>query len=211
MAALEAVGGWDPFNVTEDADLGMRLARAGHGFAVIRRPTYEDAPTAIPEWLGQRSRWFKGWLQTWLVMMRQPVANARRFGPVGFAVSQIVTAGMLLSALLSPLMLYFVSTSLWRLINETEPYTIAGYMLLGFDLIVLFGTFVAFLWLGLRSMTFREKLRLRLRWLWLPIYWCLMSYAAWRAFIELFVRPFHWQKTPHRPAASACKAHSEPA
>jgi cellulose synthase/poly-beta-1,6-N-acetylglucosamine synthase-like glycosyltransferase len=77
---LLAVGGWDPFNVTEDADLGLRLYRLGYRADVIVRQTLEDAPTAIRVWMAQRSRWFKGWLQTWLVLMRHPRRLARQMG-----------------------------------------------------------------------------------------------------------------------------------
>ena len=59
---LQDVGGWDPYNVTEDADLGMRLYRFGYRCGTINRPTYEEAPTTASAWLGQRTRWFKGWL-----------------------------------------------------------------------------------------------------------------------------------------------------
>src|SRR5690606_27544608 len=69
-SALEAAGGWDPYNVTEDADLGARLCRFGYRTDVIWNATQEDAPTDIRTWLPQRTRWFKGWVQTWLVHMR---------------------------------------------------------------------------------------------------------------------------------------------
>jgi cellulose synthase/poly-beta-1,6-N-acetylglucosamine synthase-like glycosyltransferase len=59
---LDAVGAWDPFNVTEDADLGLRLARHGFRTGMITRPTYEDAPEKLKNWLPQRTRWFKGWM-----------------------------------------------------------------------------------------------------------------------------------------------------
>ena len=70
---LRAIGGWDPYNVTEDADLGIRLARLGYRTTVIPSTTYEEAPARLRPWLRQRTRWFKGWLQTWLVHMRSPV------------------------------------------------------------------------------------------------------------------------------------------
>nr|WP_246737908.1 glycosyltransferase family 2 protein [Rhizobium grahamii] len=76
----EAAGGWDPHNVTEDADLGMRLCRLGYRCGVIDCPTYEDAPTTAKVWLNQRTRWFKGWLQTWLVMMRSPLVLLKEMG-----------------------------------------------------------------------------------------------------------------------------------
>jgi glycosyltransferase XagB len=70
--ALRKVGGWDPYNVTEDADLGMRLARFGYRSSTIVSTTYEEAPADCRRWLGQRTRWLKGWMQTWLVHMREP-------------------------------------------------------------------------------------------------------------------------------------------
>jgi cellulose synthase/poly-beta-1,6-N-acetylglucosamine synthase-like glycosyltransferase len=60
---LREVGGWDPHNVTEDADLGMRLARFGYRSGVVASSTYEEAPADIGRWLGQRTRWFKGWMR----------------------------------------------------------------------------------------------------------------------------------------------------
>jgi cellulose synthase/poly-beta-1,6-N-acetylglucosamine synthase-like glycosyltransferase len=62
-AVLRQVGGWDPYNVTEDADLGMRLARFGYHTAVINSTTLEEAPNRLRHWLPQRTRWFKGWLR----------------------------------------------------------------------------------------------------------------------------------------------------
>ncbi len=70
--ALEHVGGWDPWNVTEDADLGIRLSRFGYETATVTLPTLEEAPVTLAPWMRQRTRWFKGWLQTWLVHMRHP-------------------------------------------------------------------------------------------------------------------------------------------
>ena len=69
-AALDAVGGWDPFNVTEDADLGVRLARFGYRSSTLDTATLEEAPEALLPWLRQRTRWFKGWMQTLLVHTR---------------------------------------------------------------------------------------------------------------------------------------------
>src|SRR5690606_21252526 len=79
-AALEAVGGWDPYNVTEDADLGVRLARFGYRAATLTLPTREDAPDQLGAWMRQRTRWYKGWLQTWLVHTRQPLRLTRELG-----------------------------------------------------------------------------------------------------------------------------------
>ena len=84
-ATLREVGGWDPYNVTEDADLGMRLARFGYRSEMIDSTTYEEAPAHFGSWLRQRTRWFKGWMQTWLVHMRQPRRLLRDLGPAGIS------------------------------------------------------------------------------------------------------------------------------
>lgn len=106
-AVLRRAGAWDPYNVTEDADLGLRLHRLGYRCGVIRRQTLEDAPTSLPVWLNQRTRWYKGWLQSWLVMTRAPFTTARDMGWFAYMVFQLLIGGMLLSSLAHPLL--FVS------------------------------------------------------------------------------------------------------
>ena len=78
------MGGWDPFNVTEDTDLGMRLARFGYRIGVIASTTDEEAPAAFGPWLHQRTRWFKGWIQTFFVHMRAPRRLLAELGVKGF-------------------------------------------------------------------------------------------------------------------------------
>jgi cellulose synthase/poly-beta-1,6-N-acetylglucosamine synthase-like glycosyltransferase len=95
---LRDIGGWDPFNVTEDADLGYRLARAGYRAGVIGPPTMEEAPITFGAWFNQRTRWIKGHMQTWLVLMRDPVRTAREMGLGAFASMQIVFATGLVAA-----------------------------------------------------------------------------------------------------------------
>ncbi len=89
---LRRAGGWDPFNVTEDANLGYRLARDGYRIDVIGPPTLEEAPVTLGAWLNQRTRWIKGHMQTWLVLMRDPIGCARQMGLRAFASVQLVFA-----------------------------------------------------------------------------------------------------------------------
>ena len=98
-AVVREIGAWDAYNVTEDADLGMRLFRFGYRTEVIDSTTYEEAPGQLLPWLRQRTRWFKGWMQTWLVHMRHPFQLARQLGISGFAVFQLVVGGTILAAL----------------------------------------------------------------------------------------------------------------
>lgn len=114
---LEEVGGWDPYNVTEDADLGVRLARFGYRTGTITRPTFEPAPDSWSIWVPQRARWFKGWCQTWLVHMRAPGRLWSEIGTASFWTLQILFAGLILSALAHPLMLGTLGWSAYNLSN----------------------------------------------------------------------------------------------
>lgn len=118
------MGGWDPCNVTEDADLGLRLARYGYRCETITRPTLEDAPEAMLNWGRQRTRWLKGWMQTWLVHMRAPRQLLGEIGAGRFAVAQVLLAGMVVSALAN---VVFVATLVWIVILHASSGTIGGY------------------------------------------------------------------------------------
>src|SRR5256714_5784540 len=112
-AVLREIGAWDPYNVTEDADLGIRLHKAGYRTAVLDTTTYEEANSRYGNWIRQRSRWIKGYMQTWLVHTRHPVALWRAMGTWGFAGFQAVVGGTWITFLLNPF--YAVLLALWYL------------------------------------------------------------------------------------------------
>jgi cellulose synthase/poly-beta-1,6-N-acetylglucosamine synthase-like glycosyltransferase len=87
-AVLREIGGWDAFNVTEDADIGIRLSQLGYRVSMLDSVTFEEGPITVDAWLGQRSRWLKGHMQTWLVHMRRPLTLMRRTGLAGFSPSR---------------------------------------------------------------------------------------------------------------------------
>lgn len=206
-SALEAVGGWDPHNVAEDADLGFRLYRAGYRTRAAYHATIETAPDTMGVWLKQRGRWLKGWLQTWLVTMRHPVRALREFGLRGFLTFQVLIAGMLASALLYPAMLAIVVLFPVRLMLGIDPVPDGPHLMLWWlDLANIAASFFAFLFLGWRNLTPIERKDIPARRLaMLPAYWLIMSAAAWRALRQLVRKPHHWDKTPHpaRPGAPA--------
>ncbi|MBB3976203.1 cellulose synthase/poly-beta-1,6-N-acetylglucosamine synthase-like glycosyltransferase [Rhizobium azooxidifex] len=200
---LKTCGGWDPYNVTEDADLGMRLYRMGYRCATLRLPTLEDAPEDVRAWLGQRTRWFKGWLQTWLVLMRRPSLLLGEMGLLPFAAFQVLIGGLLLSALAHPLLLAYVVQVMVRMAAD-GPF-VAGPLALSLfavDVVNIFGSYAVFIALGWAPMRARERRAIGWRWVLVPGYWMLMSLAAWRAVAELRRDPFFWNKTAHRPTAS---------
>lgn len=187
---LREIGGWDAHNVTEDADLGLRLARLGFRTGMVQSLTYEEANTQLGNWLGQRARWLKGFMQTWLVHMRNPMRTAWELGPTGFWTLQALTAGIFLSALFHPL---FIALSGWFLV--VNPFHVSVTTLLNVEVFVL--------GYGVAMLAGAKALRQRgLKGWWftiatMPIYWVLVSVAAWMALWELVFAPFKWNKTEH--------------
>jgi cellulose synthase/poly-beta-1,6-N-acetylglucosamine synthase-like glycosyltransferase len=197
---LREAGGWDPFNVTEDADLGFRLHRLGYRSDVITRQTLEDAPTTIRVWMGQRSRWFKGWLQTWLVLMRDPRRLIDEIGFSAFCIFQLMIGGMLVSSLLHPLIITFMAVGTYSMLEApTEGVPAGALSLFIIDTVNILGSYVIFLGLGIGPMIGHERRLIGWRWIGVPLYWMMTSAAAWRALIELRSKPFFWNQTPHRP------------
>ncbi len=184
-AALEKAGGWDPYNVTEDADLGFRLAELGYAATVIAPGTGEEAVTTLGPWMRQRSRWIKGFLQTLLVRLSNLPALARNAGPRGLASLLLTIALPLASSFLhGPLALWTV----WQI--ATGALTGAAGALLAAG----YGVAAATAWVGLARSGQREfALSIAL----MPLYWPLHSIAALRALRDLALRPYHWEKTRH--------------
>lgn len=199
---MREVGGWDPFNVTEDADLGLRLFRLGYRADVLQRPTQEDAPTTRAVWLGQRTRWFKGWVQTWLVLMRQPGRLAAQMGLRNVLIFQLLIGGMLLSSLLHPLIFVFLVEGVFAMLAApADAIPARVLMLFVVDAVNIFGSYLIFVTLGIKAMTDDEQRQIGMRWTGVPLYWLLTSIASWKAVMELRAKPFFWQKTPHQPSS----------
>jgi cellulose synthase/poly-beta-1,6-N-acetylglucosamine synthase-like glycosyltransferase len=192
-AALRRVGGWDPYNVTEDADLGIRLCRLGYRADVVASATYEEAPARLVPWLKQRTRWYKGWMQTWLVHMRWPHLLVRDIGVAGTLVFQLLFAGNVLSALVHPI---FMAGLCYAFATAPTVDALPGG---------LAPLFIAALLSGYASTILPNAVGLQRRGLlahaWVlvlaPIYWLLLSLAAWRALFQLLYAPQRWEKTEH--------------
>ncbi len=194
---LREVGAWDPFNVTEDADLGLRLARAGYETATLAARTYEEANGQPVNWLNQRTRWLKGFLATWLVHMRRPVRLLEDLGPSGFWAAQALTIGIFGSALLHPICM---AVTLALFILQPGLPAGASYFIItltGLNLLVLVSGYGVAIIAGRRAL---YQLGIT-GWIFplatMPIYWLLMSVAAWAALWQFIVAPFHWNKTEH--------------
>lgn len=197
-ALLRRVGAWDPFNVTEDCDLGLRLAHFNLKTSILDSTTYEEANSQVKNWIRQRSRWIKGYLQTYLVYMRHPLCFLRRRGLRGFLSLQLVIGGKTLVLFINPVMWLLLA-----LYFPLRPFLGAAYqelfprftLYLG-AICLIAGNFFYYYTLLIGCMKRRHYGLIK--WgLFAPIYWAMMSIAAYRALVQLVLKPHYWEKTKH--------------
>ncbi|MEM7508143.1 MAG: glycosyltransferase [Pseudomonadota bacterium] len=194
-SALRALGAWDAHNVTEDADLGMRLSRAGMNCAVSTSVTLEEANCRPISWIRQRSRWLKGYILTWLSHMRAPIQLWHELGARGFFAFNILFLGAAATYLAMPL--FWLAVFCWLTTGQTIwSSSIPGWAIWPAAISLGVGQLVM---LGCAALAMvRRGTPLSLIWVpTLPIYWTLGAVAAWKAVIELFLAPFYWDKTAH--------------
>lgn len=194
--ALRRVNGWDAWNVTEDIDLGFRLARFGYRVEALPSTTFEEAPLTLAAWLPQRRRWLKGWIVTLGVHTREPGRVLRELGPRSAVSVFSALFGTVLSGLFGPAFVGLVAVRAWTgaLLHPTNPWD-AGWSALSCFLL-LTGAAAA-VWPVALGIARRRRLDL-LPWLaTLPLYLLLFSLASWLALAEALRRPHSWNKTEH--------------
>ena len=203
--ALYAVGGWDPYNVTEDADLGLRFHRMGYHVGVIDSVTLEEANSDFINWVKQRSRWYKGYLQTWLVNLRHPRRAIETLGFRGFSVLNLFVGGTPMLALLNPI--FWLMTLGWftlhpQFIRDLFPAGLFYPAMVSW----MFGNFLYIYAFILTSLRRNDAGLVKAAYL-IPGYYMMMSLAAYKALVQLIFNPSYWEKTQHGLLASA--AHGE--
>jgi cellulose synthase/poly-beta-1,6-N-acetylglucosamine synthase-like glycosyltransferase len=202
-ARLRELGGWDSYNVTEDAELGVRIYLRGWKTAILDSTTYEEATSGVRNWVRQRSRWVKGYMQTYFATMRRPVALARQIGLKSFVMLQLIFGANSFCLLLNPF--FWALTITWY---ATRLHVIQETFLGPVLFIAVIGLFVgnAACVLATVSGAFGRRHYEDVKWAFLvPFYWILMSIAAWKAFAQLFTKPNFWEKTDH----GACRYESD--
>jgi cellulose synthase/poly-beta-1,6-N-acetylglucosamine synthase-like glycosyltransferase len=195
VRSLVGVGAWDEWNVTEDADLGVRLARFGYRVKTLDSDTWEEAPYEFGNWFRQRVRWQKGWMQTFIVHSRRPIFFWRDLGPRRTVAAMTLIVGAIFGCLFWPA--FAVGTILrivtvgrdamspWREMSDVFTYILA---LSGVWTILLPAVIAArFRRLNVPTSMF----------LLLPVYYLLVSAATWAAILDLALRPHYWAKTAH--------------
>lgn len=184
-ARLKAIGGWDPFNVTEDADLGFRLPRFGLAARTLDSVTLEEPTTRLKPWLRQRTRWLKGFLQTWLVLMRNPRQRIRDLGPAGFVIMNLMMIGGLASGIAHPWFL------LGMVLTAAQGDMPAGlFVFAAGHVMAVLAPLLHFADRGRLDGFVTAALTV-------PVHWLLVSIACYCAVAEFIMAPFRWNKTDH--------------
>jgi glycosyltransferase XagB len=193
--ALIELGAWDPFNVTEDADLGVRAYAKGYKVALVNSTTYEEANNEPFNWIRQRSRWIKGYMQTYLVHMRNPVRLIKKVGWKGFLGFNFFVGATPITFLIYPILLFvFLAYVL---------FGISSIHLLFPDWVLFISIFnlmvgnILMIYVNMMAVFKRRFYELILFAIANPIYWLLHSAAAYRGLYQLIVKPFYWEKTNH--------------
>lgn len=224
---LQEIGGWDPFNVTEDCDLGIRLHKRRYRTRTVPSVTWEEATSQTGNWIRQRSRWVKGYFQTFFTHMRHPLRTCKGLGLRGFIGFFLVVGGhsfllvmnMIFWMLLVVYLIYLAQDfaagrDLWQVIaGEADAVRNAWKMIysgpdehwllaplsVGFFVIscVLLFANLLFILLGMMAACTHNNWRLLPVALTMPLYWILISVGAWKGFLQLFTRPHYWEKTRH--------------
>ncbi len=196
-ADLKALNGWDAFNVTEDCDLGVRLFKAGYKTAIIDSVTLEEANSHVGNWLRQRSRWIKGYMQTFLVHMREPREFFKDHGIHAFIFALII--GARISFMFINPFLWLMTISYFALYKFVGPQIEAIYPTPVFHIALVslvFGNFM-YIYNYMIGCLKRGQYSL-IKYVYLiPFYWLLASTAAVMGLYQLIVKPYYWEKTVH--------------
>jgi len=202
-SALDDVGGWDAFNVTEDADLSFRLGAQGWILGYINSPTGEEAVSGWKAWHYQRSRWMKGYMQTWLVHMHTPFSPGRWLGLKRFFILQLTIGLTLLNALFHlPILLFLIGMMMFQFISSSSIYVPSLFI---YSLVFSYAAGIA---IGMVGALRAGKPRLIIAALTMPFYWIALFPPTIRALWELGRNPFFWHKTDHGVMARSVQSQS---
>jgi glycosyltransferase XagB len=192
---LRQLQAWDPYNVTEDADLGVRITQRGYRVGTVDSTTYEEANCHGGNWIRQRSRWLKGYMQTWLVHMRHPIALYRSIGPIGFFGFQFFIGGTVMAALLNPI--FWGMYLLWFFTRTNAFDPIFPDILLAISIFNLLIANASFIFLTMVAPLRRGLFGLIPYALTVFAYWVMLSIAGYKGLWQLIHKPFFWEKTQH--------------
>lgn len=201
-AYLRQVGAWDPYNVTEDADLGLRISRLRYRTAMMNSYTLEEAVSRTGPWIRQRTRWEKGFLMTFLVHISHPIRLTRDLGLRRTLLSLNSFGASYFLPFANPFLWLAFLGSLWPDYFPQILPPVPGWLLAIGIFNLVFGN-LAYVTTAVLSALRNRRLDLVPFVIFLPAYWLLISVATYRAMVQFLTRPFYWEKTEHgRPSGS---------
>lgn len=193
---LKKLHGWDPYNVTEDADLGVRLTARGYKTKMVYSFTGEEAVLNFRAWIKQRSRWFKGYLHTFFVYLRHPIYVFRHYGLLGYIglFSLLFLSPFMLAML--PLLIFLSVKIILGHYDFVYPYDVALLLFTWFNLFygMLSLWFMAYIMKYVQNHHGMKKAKY---WYTYPFYFILHTVAAVIAVYLLITKPHKWEKTQH--------------
>ena len=195
---LKILKGWDAFNVTEDCDLGIRLFKKGYRTAIIDSETLEEANSHLFNWFNQRSRWIKGYIQTYFVHMRKPKELMTDWKDPQIIAFQLIVGGKILSMFINPLM-WIITISYFSLRAIVGPTIESFYpspilYMAVFSLALGNFLYLYYYIIGCAKRDYDDIMKYALL---IPFYWLAMSVAGWKAVWQMFFKPHYWAKTKH--------------
>jgi len=204
---LVAMGAWDPWNVTEDADLGIRLYRQGFRVRLVASTTLEEANVDFVNWVKQRSRWYKGYLQTWLVHLRRPRQLRRELGTRAFLRFNLFVGGTPLLALVNPIF-WFLLLVWFALEPQFIKDVMPTYVYYPSLVCWVVGNFAFYYLHVVTAFQFSQR-KVFTAALLTPVYWVMMSLAAAKAMVQMIVSPTFWEKTTHGLSRVTADGHDD--
>ncbi|MCM8819009.1 MAG: glycosyltransferase [Candidatus Omnitrophica bacterium] len=189
---LKKLKGWDPFNVTEDCDLGIRIFMSGYKTKILDTTTWEEANSELNNWIKQRSRWVKGYIQTYFVHLRNPFNLVKKIGFKNFLHFNLIVGGNFFVLCFNPIA--WISLLIW--IFSSRKVYFPNFFFLFITPILLIGN-VIFIIINILGVLKRKWYKLIFPALLTPLYWILMSIGALKGLIQFFKNPHYWEKTEH--------------
>lgn len=191
---LKEIGFWDPYNVTEDADLGLRIARSGYKVALLDSTTWEESPVKLGAWVRQRSRWLKGYMQTYIIQMRQPLSLLQTLKARGFISVQLFIG--------APPLVYLLSPFIWMISLFSLIPSLSGFLDLDDWLVqLMWGNLIINIVLhmvfALQSVRYEKWKKMMFPVVLFPLYNFLHMLSSFKALWQLLLRPHYWEKTIH--------------
>jgi len=189
---LRELKGWDPFNVTEDCDLGIRIFKNGYRTKVLDTTTWEEANSELKNWIKQRSRWVKGYIQTYFVHIRNPFKLIKKIGMKNFIHFNLIVGGNFFVLCFNPVAWVFLFN--WIIYSHKIYFPNIFFLIITPTL--LFGN-VVFVIINILGVLKRKWHNLIIPAIFIPLYWVLMSIGALKGLFQFFRKPHYWEKTQH--------------